>query len=106
MLKQALIVLSLSVCFLMLLFYAFQRHLIYFPAQQIPRLQDYHATDMSLVSLQTKDNLVLTSWYKPALNNQPILLFLHGNAGQIGYRMPLVRQFINAEFGVFYEHLS
>ena len=56
---------------------------------------------MTLVTLQTKDNLVLTSWYKPAINNQPTVLYLHGNAGHIGYRMPLIRQFINAGFGVF-----
>ena len=101
MLKQILIGFSLSLCIIMLLFYVFQRRLIYFPAQQMPRLQDYNATDMTLVSLQTKDNLVLKSWYKPAINNQPTLLFLHGNAGHIGYRMPLVRQFLNAGFGVF-----
>ncbi|MFA5959171.1 MAG: alpha/beta hydrolase [Tatlockia sp.] len=101
MLKPVLFVSSLLLCFIVLLFYVFQRHLIYFPEHESPKLQDYHATDMTLVTLQTKDNLVLTSWYKPAINNQPTLLFLHGNAGHIGYRMPLVRQFINAGFGVF-----
>lgn len=101
MFKQILIVCSLVLCFMMLYFYIFQRRLIYFPAQQKPELHDYDASDMTLVSLQTKDNLVLTSWYKPATNNQPTLLFLHGNAGHIGYRMPLVRQFINVGFGVF-----
>lgn len=101
MLKHILIVCSLILCIIALLIYVFQRRLIYFPAEQTPRLQNYHATDMSLVSLLTKDNVELTSWYKPAINNQPTLLFLHGNAGHIGYRMPLVRQFINAGFGVF-----
>ncbi|MFT4058228.1 MAG: alpha/beta hydrolase [Legionella sp.] len=101
MVRQILIVSILSLCFIMLFFYIFQRHLIYFPTHQTLNLQDYHATDMVLVSLYTKDNLVLTSWYKPALHNQPTVLFLHGNAGHIGYRMPLARQFINAGFGIF-----
>lgn len=101
MLKQILIILGLLFCFVTLLLYIFQRRLIYFPAQQIVKLQDYQATDMSVVVLHTKDNLELTSWYKPAIDNQPTLLFLHGNAGHIGYRMPLVRQFIKAGFGVF-----
>ena len=101
MLKQVIMVLSLLVCFCILLFYVFQRRLIYFPEHDTPTLQDYHATDMTLVTLQTNDNLQLTSWYKAAINNQSTLLFLHGNAGHIGYRMPLARQFINAGFGVF-----
>lgn len=94
------IILSI-LCLIMLLIYAFQRRLIYFPEQYTPKLHDYHATDMELVTLQTNDNLKLTSWYKPAINNQPTFLFLHGNAGHIGYRMPLVRQFINKGFGIF-----
>lgn len=84
----------------MILFYVFQRRLIYFPDQRTPTLAAYQAKDMSLVSLHTKDNLILNSWYKPAINNQPTLLYLHGNAGHIGYRMPLVRQFLNAGLGV------
>ena len=101
MLKPFSIIICAIFLFIALLCYIFQRHIIYFPDRMKPRLQDYDATDMSDVLLHTKDNLVLTSWYKPALNNQPTLLFLHGNAGHIGHRMPLIRQFIDAGFGVF-----
>lgn len=101
MLKQFLIVFGLIICAILVLLYTFQRRLIYFPALQTPRLQDYNAADMAVVSLQTPDDVTLTSWYKPAASNQPTVLFLHGNAGHIGYRMPLARQLINAGFGVF-----
>lgn len=100
MLRQILSVLLPVLCITALLLYICQRQWIYFPAKQKPRLQDFHATDMSLVSIQTKDHLELSSWYKPAINNQATVLFLHGNAGHIGYRMPLARQFINAGFGI------
>ena|SRR3990167_4209175 len=100
-LKQLIIVFCLSLCVSVLFLYKFQRRLIYFPAQQTPLLRNHHATDMTVVPLQTQDKLILTSWYKPAINKQPTLLFLHGNAGHIGYRMPLARQFINVGFGVF-----
>lgn len=78
----------------------FQRHLIYFPTYKKPSLSRYQATDMTVISLRTKDNLVLNAWYKPAINNHPTILYLHGNAGHIGYRMSLARQFINAGLGV------
>lgn len=94
-------VICLTLIFITLFLYVFQRRLIYFPDQHTPSLQDYHATDMTVVTLQTKDNIELMSWYKPATHNQPTLLFLHGNAGHIGYRMPLIRQFLKAGFGVF-----
>lgn len=100
MIKQALIVLSFLLCLITFLFYISQRRLIYFPTQTIPKLQDYHATDMTQVTLQTKDHLALASWYKPATNHQPTVLFLHGNAGNIGGRMPLARVFLNKGLGV------
>lgn len=85
---------------LTLLMYFFQRKLIYFPAREMPRRQVFHAEDMQELWLKTSDGLNLLAWYKPAQANQPTLLFLHGNAGHIGNRMPLVRQFLSAGFGV------
>lgn len=101
MLKQTLLVIFFLFCILMVLFYLFQRYLIYIPMRQTPELSHFKATDLQIVTLHTKDAQILTSWYKPAENSQPTILFLHGNAGHIGYRMPLARQFINAGFGVF-----
>lgn len=100
MLKHGLLFFIVIIAALFLLLYIFQRKLIYIPALQIPQLQDYQASDMTVVSLQTQDNLSLLSWYKPAASNQPTILLVHGNAGNIGYRMPLARQFLNAGFGV------
>lgn len=100
MFKAISIGFCLSLIIIVLLLYVFQRRLIYFPEQYTPSLQDYHATDMTVLTLKTKDNIELMSWYKPATNNQPTLLFLHGNAGHIGYRVPLIRQFLKAGFGV------
>lgn len=83
-----------------IIMYVSQRHLIYHPSPQVPHLPEYHANDMTVITLHTQDNLELMSWYKPAINNQPTVLYLHGNAGHIGYRMHLARQFINAGLGV------
>lgn len=101
MIKQVMLISCIIIGFVLLLMYVFQRHLIYFPNRHTPDLKTHHAQDMTVVSLTTTDGLILKSWYKPALHNQPTILYLHGNAGHIGYRMPLVRQFIKAGIGVF-----
>lgn len=84
-----------------LLMYLFQRNLIYYPLQQAPQRHDFDAHDMTVITLQTQDQVTLNSWYKPAMSNQPTIVYLHGNAGHIGYRMPMARQLIDAGFGVF-----
>ncbi|KTD62324.1 alpha/beta hydrolase [Legionella shakespearei] len=101
MIKQVILIGCVIFGFVLLLIYIFQRHLIYFPDRHIPDLKAYHAQDMDVVTLKTKDNLTLKSWYKPAAKNQPTLLYLHGNAGNIGYRMTLARKFLKAGLGVF-----
>ena len=97
---QILKVIILIMVLILFLFYILQRHLIYFPSKVIPNPNDFAAQDLRILSLHTKDGLALNAWYKPALAHHPTVLFLHGNAGTIGYRMPLVRQFINEGFGV------
>lgn len=84
----------------LLIIYYWQRNLIYFPAKEQPSRHTYQADDMQQITLRTTDGLDLNAWYKPATPGQPTLLYLHGNAGHIGYRMPLVRQFLAAGFGV------
>lgn len=100
MIKQLLLVSLLLVLVLSLGIYALQRYLIYVPAKVVPTRDAYQAFDMQEVQISTTDGLHLLAWYKPAREAQPTVLLLHGNAGHIGYRMPLARQFIEAGFGV------
>ncbi|KGP64222.1 hypothetical protein EP47_03995 [Legionella norrlandica] len=101
MIKQIVLMSFTILGFVILLMYIFQRQLIYFPNRHTPKLEHFDATDMHVVSLHTKDNLPIKSWYKSAVKHRPTILYLHGNAGHIGYRMPLARQFIDAGLGVF-----
>ncbi|KTD18025.1 alpha/beta hydrolase [Legionella jordanis] len=100
MIKQILLTSCLILVALTCLFYMFQRHLMYLPAKEVPNPSAFHAQDMQVVNIETSDGLILHSWYKKAIPPNPTLLYLHGNAGHIGYRMPLVRQFLSAGFGV------
>lgn len=97
MIKKILLI-GVTVYILFTLFlYGFQRQLIYVPGTEIPS----HAEDMQTVILHTDDGLFLKSWYKPAVIGRPTILILHGNAGHIGGRMALARQFISKGYGVF-----
>lgn len=101
LMMKSIVTITLILFAIFMLIYAFQRHLIYFPDTRTPRRQDFQAGDMHVVKIPTKDGLSLRSWYKPAINKQPTVLFFHGNAGHIGYRMPLARALINEGFGLF-----
>ncbi|WP_454780468.1 alpha/beta hydrolase [Legionella sp. WA2022007384] len=99
MLKQWLLGLFL-VILIVTVAYFWQRYFIYFPSAEEPKLQDFQAEDMQIIKIPVADGLTLSSWYKPPLDTKPIIVYLHGNAGHIGYRMPLVRQFLSQGFGV------
>lgn len=94
----------LVICSLILLVLAItsplQRALIYFPSLEKPNPQKFHAEDMQVIQIPVADMLILSSWYKPPWDKKPVILYLHGNAGHIGHRMRLIRQFIDAGFGV------
>lgn len=66
----------------------------------MPSRQHFHAQGMEDVELVTSDGLHLNAWYQKAPPGKPTILYLHGNAGHIGFRMPLVSGFLNAGYGV------
>ena len=98
---KQVILLGIAIFLMLALFlYLSQRHLIYHPSRKKPNLSDFSVENMRVVSLHTQDGLTLHSWYKPAKLNQPTLLYLHGNAGNIGDRMSLAQQLMERGFGL------
>ncbi len=100
MIKQLLFAGFFLVLALSLGIYVFQRYLIYVPAKVVPTREVHQALDMQEVQIITADGLHLLAWYKPARVAQPTVLVVHGNAGNIGNRMPLARHLIESGFGV------
>ncbi|WP_133128144.1 alpha/beta hydrolase [Legionella nagasakiensis] len=100
MIKHLVIISLLAFGILVACIYLRQRHLIYFPLHDMPKPIDFQASDMGVIALKTQDGLQLSAWYKPAVKPHPTVLYLHGNAGHIGYRIPLARQFMNEGLGV------
>ncbi|MEM6902383.1 MAG: alpha/beta hydrolase [Pseudomonadota bacterium] len=65
-----------------------QRSLMYFPDQDLPSAP----ADFVATSYQTRDGLTIPAWYRaPAGPDDPVLLFFHGNAGNLGYFVDKVR---------------
>lgn len=66
--------------------YVFQRDLQYFPSRSDPLPQDLGLTGVTRLTLATPDGETLVLWHSPARDDQPTILFLHGNGGSISDR--------------------
>lgn len=85
---------------LVALLFVFQRSLLYHPAATLPTPAASGVAEMQVVSLRTEDSLDLKSWYAPpAAADGPVVLYLCGNAGHIGYRAFKVRHLLDTGFG-------
>lgn len=92
-----------AVCYVavLVLLYAFQRSLIYYPNLYNPHLEAYRLPEMREISIPTVDGLSLRAWWAPPPRpDAPVVLYLHGNAGGLGARATKVRPFIDRGFGV------
>jgi fermentation-respiration switch protein FrsA (DUF1100 family) len=79
-----------------------QRQMLYHRTTEPPMLNDTTLVQQrEIVCLTTADGLNLHSWYFPASRaDAPVVLFLHGNAGDIGNHLPFARFLIDAGYGV------
>jgi len=80
--------------------YVFQRQLLYFPDASRPRLGILAQLGVREVQLTTADGLSLLSWYLPAHEGRPMILYFHGNGGNIGHRADWVQRFAHEGYGV------
>jgi uncharacterized protein len=84
--------------------WAFQDRLIYFPDPTppappalvgLPQVQE--------IRLQTADGLSILAWsLPPARPDAPMILYLHGNGGHVGYRAERVRRFAQLGWGALF----
>lgn len=66
--------------------YLWQRDLQYFPTRRDPAPEAAGLNGVDRVELATPDGETLVIWYSPAENDRPVVLFLHGNAGEMADR--------------------
>jgi len=81
---------------LALVLYMFQGRMVFlsnFPGRALTATPADIGLDYEDVSLITSDNEHLHGWYVPAADSKGVLLFFHGNAGNISHRLDSMRIF-------------
>jgi fermentation-respiration switch protein FrsA (DUF1100 family) len=83
------------------LLFLFQRNLIFVPNQTRPSPVEASLDGlMEEVRYKTADGLELMAWFRPPMDNRPMLVFFHGNAGNIGHRAYRLPPFLEAGYGI------
>src|SRR5437588_11886533 len=80
--------------------YVYQRQLLYFPDRARPDLSAVAAVAVRAVALHTADGLALLAWYLPPHEGRPLILYFHGNGGNIAYRADRLARFARDGYGV------
>jgi len=76
--------------FLLIFLYFYQNRLLYLPnlpSRAVERLPSAVGLPYEPVDLLTSDNIHLDSWFIPAPEQRGVILFCHGNAGNISHRL-------------------
>ena len=77
-----------------------QDHLIYFPDRTSPRLEGAGLERVRAGSVTTADGLRLLTWGMPPLRaDAPMILYLHGNGGNLGDRRRRLARFAGLGWG-------
>ena len=95
MLGELLLPLAIAYGAVLVLVYLFQSHLVFFPgtgreAVVTPRS---YGLRFETVRISTADGETLDAWWVPAENARGVVLFFHGNAGNISHRIDYLQMF-------------
>ncbi len=79
---EFLTLIGISYVVLFIALTVFQRSVMYFPDRQVPP----PPPGVSVVTIETADGLAIPAWYQPPANDEaPIIVWFHGNAGNVSY---------------------
>ena len=71
----------------------FQSHFIYFPEREITVTPAEIGLSYEAVCFEAADGVKLSGWFVPAERSRGVILFCHGNAGNISHRLESVQVF-------------
>lgn len=83
------------------LLFVFQSRLVYFPQREIITTPRDMKLTYEAVYFQTSDHLRLSGWYVPVENPRAVILFCHGNAGNISDRLQSIDFFSRLGLSTF-----
>lgn len=91
---------SILYIFLLLVIFIFQRNLLYVPAGKYHSPERFGLKNFEEVSIKTSDGLSLAAWYRDVESKNYTIIYLHGNASNLGWKAYLYKLLSNLEFGV------
>ncbi len=80
---------------------ALEHMFLYFPAAELVMTPDARGLEFEDVVFAASDGTQLHGWYLPGEKGQPLVLFCHGNAGNISHRVDNLRLLRALGFAVF-----
>ena len=83
------------------LLYFYQSSFIYYPDRQWVATPQQFGLSYEAVTFRTSDDIALSGWYVPAERARGVVLFFHGNAGNISHRMLSTQIFNRLRFDTF-----
>ena len=86
---------------LVLLLYLVQARLVYFPTRTIWATPAAVGLDFETVRFEAEDGVTLSGWFIPAEETDDVVLFFHGNAGNISHRLESIELFHRLGLNVF-----
>lgn len=89
------------VCYIALVgwLYVNQRLLLYFPEKQIGDISEYNLSNSQEVFLTTTDTTRIQAWYHLPSNDKPMVIWFHGNSGNISTREEKFRELLDMGYG-------
>ncbi|MCI0590718.1 MAG: lysophospholipase [Gammaproteobacteria bacterium] len=87
--------------FLALILYFFQPYFIYFPHRQLTATPEQAGLEFEPVEFRTSDDVRLDGWYVRAKEPRAVVLFFHGNAGNISHRIEHLAIFNHLKLATF-----
>jgi len=83
-------------------FFLFQSNYVYHPDPLISANPGNIGLHSENVSFETSDGVRLSGWFIPKENASGVILFCHGNAGNISHRLETIQNF--HELGLIWPH--
>lgn len=80
--------------------YVTQRSILFVPDVTRPDPASSRAPMMTRVHTETGDGLRLEGWWHPPADGRPVVLYCHGNGGNIGGRDEKARRLVELGYGV------
>ena len=93
MLVSLIRVVVLTYLGLCVLLYVFQRRFVYFPSRGLWQTPSDAGMAYEDLRIETSDRVALHAWFVPAEPAKGVIVFCHGNAGNISHRVDTLRIF-------------